>query len=127
MGKAADRDHGGGRWRIGKIFPPQAVDDVEPTHVFHVDIDPADVFHGAAGRLDSGLDVFAHLPCLNLDVAGASDRAVGAFRCHAGDEHNSSACLDRVDLREVTARLADAVRNDLAAWHARYSAGAAGV
>ena len=43
----------------------------------HVDVDAADVVHRAAGGLDRGLEVFAHLAGLRLDVADAGDRAVG--------------------------------------------------
>src|ERR1019366_10796110 len=43
MREAADRDHRGGRRRTGEEFSPHAVNDVEPAHVFDVDIDAADI------------------------------------------------------------------------------------
>ena len=60
-----------------EILAAHFVDLLEVLHVAHVDVDAADVVHGAAGRLDRGLDVLANLLGLRLDVADAGDGAVG--------------------------------------------------
>ncbi len=56
------------------------VDRGELLHVADVDVDPADVVHRAAGRLDRGLEVLADLAGLRLDVADPGHRAVGRAR-----------------------------------------------
>src|SRR5256885_16740397 len=50
---------------------------------------------------------------LRLDVADAGDRAVGAPRGHAGDEHQLALRLHRNRVREVARGLADLVALDL--------------
>src|SRR5262249_10883665 len=57
----ADLDHRRGRRRRTKIFAPHFVDLLEMLHVADVDVDPADVVHVAAGLLDRGLQILAHL------------------------------------------------------------------
>ena len=103
----ADLDHGRGRRRRLEILAPHFVDLVEVLHVAHVDVDPADVVHGAAGLLDRGLEVLADLPRLRLDIADAGNRAVGPPRRHAGNEHQAAARLDHGRVGEMPARLAD--------------------
>src|SRR5262245_24278440 len=90
----ADLDHGRGRCRRLEIFAPHFVDGVEVLHVAHVDIDPADVVHAAAGLLDRRLEVLADLPRLRFDIADAGDAAVGPPGGHAGDEDQPAAGLD---------------------------------
>ena len=86
-------------------------------HVAHVDVDPADVVHGAAGLFDRGLDVFADLPRLRLDIADAGDGAVGTARRHAGDEDEAAARGHHGGVGKVPARLAEFWRNDLGLRH----------
>src|SRR5215831_17272682 len=86
-------------------------------HVAHINVDPADVIHGAARGLDSGLEVLADLAGLRFDVAYARDGAVGASRCHAGDEYQPAARLDHRGLRKMAARPADFRRHDLLLGH----------
>src|SRR5262249_57969837 len=101
-----DLDHGrGGPGRL-EVLPALFVDRVEVLHVAHVDVDAADVVHGAAGGLDGRLDVLAHLPGLLRDVADARDAAVGPPRRHAGDEYQAALRLDRGGVGEHAARLA---------------------
>src|SRR4051794_38901693 len=78
----ADLDHGRRRRRRLEIFAPDFVDLVEMLHVAHVDIDPTDVVHGAAGLLDRGLEILAPLPRLHFDIADTGDRAIGPPRRH---------------------------------------------
>ena len=109
----ADLHHrGGGRRRL-EIFAPHFVDQVEVLHVADIDVDAADVVERAAGLLDGRLEVLADLPGLRFDVADAGDRAVGAARRHARDEHQGAARRDRGGVREMSAGLADLAGDDL--------------
>src|SRR5580658_9776105 len=60
-GHLADLDHGGGGRRRAEIFAAHFVDRVEVLHVADIDIDAADIVHGAAGLFDGGLQILAHL------------------------------------------------------------------
>jgi hypothetical protein len=66
--EALDLHHRRG-WRLArKIFAAHRVDRIELVDVENEDVDPRDVRHGAAGRLDRGLEVLADLPCLSAIV-----------------------------------------------------------
>ena len=93
------------------------MNQIEVFHVAHIDVDPADVVHGAAGLFDRGLDVVADLPRLRLDIADAGDGAVGAARGHAGDEDQAAARGGHGRVGEMTARLAEFRRDDLRLRH----------
>src|SRR5687768_17141613 len=111
-------DHGRRRGRELEVLAAHLVDLVEVLDVAHVDVDAADVVHGAAGGLDRSLEVLAHLAGLPLDVADRSDGAVGAPRGHAGDEDQLALGVGLDRLREVPHRLAHVVGTDLAFRHA---------
>ena len=87
-------------------------------HVAHVDIDAADVVHGAAGLFDRGLQILAHLTGLRFDIADAGNRSVRPARGHAGNEYQPPARLDHGRMGKVTGRLADLRRGDLLLGHA---------
>src|SRR5580658_3100008 len=103
----ADLDHGRSRRRRLEIFAPDFVDQLEVLHVAHIDIDPAYVVHGAAGLFDGGLDVFADLPRLRLDIADTGDGPIGTARRHAGNEDEAAARGDHRGVGKMTARLAE--------------------
>ena len=100
-----------------EILAPHFVDLLEVLHVAHVDVDPADVVHGAAGRLDGSLHVLADLMGLRLDVADAGDGAVRPPRRHAGDEHDPAPRLGHGRLGKMAVRLADFLGADLLFGH----------
>src|SRR5262249_6782538 len=114
----ANLDHGRGRRRRLEVFAPHFVDRIEVLHVAHVDVDPADVVHAAAGFLDRRLEVLADLPRLRFDITDARDAAVGPPRGHAGDEHQPAARLDHGGVGKVAGRLADLRRGNLLLRHA---------
>src|SRR5258706_4517248 len=111
-GELAHLDHGRGwRGRL-EILAAHLVDLVEVLHVAHIDVDAADVVQRAAGGLDRGFQVLAHLARLRLDVADAGDGPIRAPRGHAGDEHQLAPGLDLDRLRKVARGLADLVAGD---------------
>src|SRR5215831_12457352 len=103
----ADLDHGGGGRGRPEIFPPHFMNLLEMLHVADIDVDAADVVHGAARLLDRGLQIFADLPGLRFDVADAGDRPIRATRGHAGNEHDAAARLDHGRVGKVAGWLAD--------------------
>jgi hypothetical protein len=112
-----DLDHGGGGRGRAKIFAPHFMNHIEVLHVAHVDVHSADVVERSTRFLDRGLEVLAHLAGLRLDVADAGDRAVGATRGHARDEHQFAGGSDCGRVGEMAARLAKLLRNDLLFGH----------
>jgi len=57
-------DAGAGR---AEILAPHFVDLLEMLHVADIDVDAADIVHGAAGLFDRGLQILAHL-CFDIPM-----------------------------------------------------------
>src|SRR5262249_11002946 len=102
-----------------EIFPADLMDCVEVFHIADVDIDAADVVDGAAGGLDSGLEILADLAGLGFDVADTGNRSVGPSRGPSRNEDQTASGLHHCCLREMAAWLPDPVATDLLLRHGK--------
>src|SRR5262245_20073420 len=93
------------------------MDRLEVFHVADVDVDAADIIHGAAGGFDRGFKIFADLAGLSFDVADTGNRPVCPSRSHSGNEDQTASGLHHCCLGEMAAWLPNPVAADLLLRH----------
>ena len=76
------------------MLTPHFVNLIEVLHVADIDIYATDVVHGTARVFDCGLDIFAQLSRLGLDIADAGNGTIYPTRSHSGDKSKTPARFD---------------------------------